>query len=180
MAQIKLTKQQQQLIAATVLSVGAFGYIYFTFFWMPLAKKITETTAKIDAVEKKIEKAQQLAARLPRLEAELVRLNDQAVEAEKRLPKKKAAPEILVTVGNLAVKHHVTLVSFNPGAISNKAFFSELSYPMSVKGSFHSIGKFFAAVSLEERIFNLQNVVYTGGEGELTVTFTLVSYQYKG
>jgi type IV pilus assembly protein PilO len=182
MAQIKLTKQQQQMIVAGILILGGFGYSYYTFFWAPIARKIEDTKATIEKVEAKINKAKQVSARLPRLEAELVRLNDQAVEAERRLPKKKSVPEILVTVGGLAEKNHVTLVSFTPGAIVAKQFFSELNYPISVKGSYHNIGRFLASIALEERIFNVQNVLYgeAAPDGTMTVTFTLISYQYKG
>ncbi len=152
------------------------------FFWSPTSAKIKDAKAKIEEIEAKIEKAQLQAARLPRLEQELVRLNEQAIEAERRLPKKRSVPDILVTVSELAAENHVDLMSFSPGGVSNKQFFSELNFPISVKGGFHSIGKFLAALSLEERIFNVQNVVY-GEEspaGEMMVTFTLVSYQYKG
>lgn len=183
MAQIKLTKQQQQMIFLAFVILGGGGYAFVAFFWLPISQKKTETRAKIEAVEAKIEKAQQQAARLPRLEQELLRLSEQAVEAEDRLPKKKSVPEILVTVSELATRNHVELVSFAPGPIAQKQYFSELNYPMSVKGSYHNIGKFFAAIALEQRIFNVQNVVYptpSGGGGEMTVTFTLISYQYKG
>ena len=39
-----------------------------------------------------------------------------------------------------------------------------------------------AAVALEERIFNVKDVIYpsAGADGEMTVTFTLLTYQYKG
>ena len=182
MAQIKLTKQQQQMIVAGALMFGAFGYSYFTFFWAPISRKIDETRAQIEKIEAKINKAKQVSARLPRLEQELVRLNEQAQQAERRLPRKKSVPDILVTVGKLAARHRVDLVSFTPGDMVNKQFFSELNYPISVKGSFHNIGKFLAAVALEERIFNVQNVTYSEASltGDMTVTFTLVSYQYKG
>lgn len=182
MAKIKLTKQQQQMAALGVLMLGGFGYSYFTFFWSPISTKIKDTRAKITDVEAKIQKAQQQAARLPRLEAELVRLNDQAVEAETRLPKKKSVPEMLVTISTLAEKNRVELLTFSPGATTNKQFFSELNYPMTIKGSYHNIGKFLAAIALEDRIFNVQNVIYSdaSGSGEMSVSFTLVSYQYKG
>src|SRR4051812_41404112 len=119
MAKIKLTKQQQQIIAAGTVMTIAFGYSYVTFFWAPISAKIDDAKGKIEAVEAKIVKAQQQAARLPRLEAELVQLNEQAVEAERRLPKKKSVPDILVTVSGLATKHHVELISFAPGGASN-------------------------------------------------------------
>ena len=182
MAQIKLTKQQQQTLAVGAVLLAAGGYAYFAFFWLPISKKIKDTQETITTVEAKILKATQQAARKDRLNAELLLLSDQAAEAEKRLPKKKSVPEILVTVSELAAKQHVELMSFSPGATANKQFFSELNYPMSVKGTFHNIGKFFAAISLEQRIFNVQNVNYPAPDttGEMTVTFTLVSYQYKG
>ena len=179
---IKLTKQQQQMLGLGVLMLAGFGYSYVAFFWLPMSQKIKDSKAKIEVIEGKITKATQQAARLPRLREELKRLNTQAEEAELRLPKKKSVPDILTAIGGLAAKYHVDMVSFAPGPVANKQFFSELNYPMSVKGSYHNIGKFFAAVGLEERIFNIANVVYSAPDasGVMTVTFTLVSYQYKG
>lgn len=181
MAQIKLNKQQQQLLIATLLMVGAFGYIYIAFFWLPISDKISDTQKQMDEVEAKIDKAQQQAGRKDKLEKELLRLSDAAVEAERRLPKDKDVPNILVTVSDLAARYHVQLISFSPGGSVNKQYFIELDYPVSVKGSYHNIGKFLAALALEERIFNVQNVAYAEpSSGVMTVTFTLISYQYKG
>lgn len=183
MAKITLSKSQQQILAAAVVGLGAFGYVYAAFFWLPISQKIKETNHKIEEVEAQIEKATRQAARLPRLEAEIVQLNQAAIEAEKRLPKKKSVPDILVTVSALAAKHHVALQNFSPGGQKSQQFFIEWSYPVTVKGTFHNIGKFLAAVALEERIFNVQSVVYSGASeetGEMSVSFTLLSYQYKG
>lgn len=180
---IKLTKQQQQYLAVGVVLFGAFCYVYIAFFWSPISKRTAEVQKQIEEVEAKIDKAQRQAARLPRLEAEILELNAKAVEAEKRLPRKKSVPDILVTLSALAEKYHVVLVSFTPGQQKSLAFFNELNYPVSVKGSFHNIGKFLAAVALEERIFSVQNVIYgepAGEAGEMAVNFTLIAYQYKG
>lgn len=179
---IKLTKQQQQMVAAGVVGLGAFGYIYMAFFWLPISKKKEETVKKIEETEAKIDKARSKAGRLHQLEAELVRLNEQAIEAEKRLPKKKSVPDILVTVTNHAERYQVQLVTFTPGKENSKQFFSELTYPIAVRGTYHNIGKFLAALALEERIFNVENVVYSEplADGNMQVTFTLISYQYKG
>lgn len=179
---IKLTKQQQQLIVAVVLGLGGFGYIYVAFFWMPISASIEENSKKIEEIEGKIDNAKQVAARLPRLEMELKALNDKEAEAERRLPKDKDVPDILVTVGELAQENNITLQSFTPGPAAAKPFFVELSYPITVQGNFHNIGKFLAALSLEERLFNVQNVTYGAEDasGVMVVNFTLVSYQYKG
>lgn len=177
---IKLTKDQQKYLAAAVVGVALFGFLYWKFFWSPISMKITEVRAKIEELDGKIARAKQQAARLPLLEKELVTLNEQAVEAEKRLPRTKSVPDILVTLSTLAQKNRVIVASFTPGAQKAQQYFTELNYPVQVRGSFHSIGKFLAALSLEERIFNVLNVTFSGSGPDLTVTFTLVSYQYKG
>jgi len=180
---INLTTRQKQYLGAGVLVLGALGYCYLTFFWAPISQQIGEVKAKIADAEKKIQKATHQAARLPSLEAQLVTLNEQAVAAEKRLPKKKSVPDILVTVSEIASKYHVTLLSFTPGGQKSQQYFTELSYPITARGSFHSVGKFLAGLAIEERIFNVQNITYAEGGpdgAEIQVSFTLLSYQYKG
>ena len=180
---IKLTKQQQQYLAAGVVTAVALGYCYFTFFWSPISQSIDQTSSKMAEAEGKIEKATREAARLPHLEEELATLSQQEAEAERRLPVKKSVTDILVTVSDMAEQHGVVLLTFSPGSQKSQQFFTELSYPVSVRGTFHEVGKFLAALALEERIFNIQNVVYgeaNAETGEMQVTFTLISYQYKG
>ncbi|MBI4386832.1 MAG: type 4a pilus biogenesis protein PilO [Elusimicrobia bacterium] len=183
---IQLTKAQQQLLVAAVLFVGGGGYAYIRYFWLPFSKRINEAKTKIEEVDRKIEKAQSQAARLDRLKKELEMLSQQAADAEKRLPKSKDIPAIIDTLSRLTRRYHVELRSFAPGAPAQKEFFTEIPYALNVSGSYHDIGRFFAAIASEERIFNVRNVSYTPGSVSasgvqlLNVVFTLVSYQYKG
>ncbi|MEK7383667.1 MAG: type 4a pilus biogenesis protein PilO [Elusimicrobiota bacterium] len=179
---IKLSRQQQQYLGAGAVFLGLFVVLYVKFFWLPISQSKAEFSDKIAQIEAKITKAEAQASRLKRLQDELASLNEQAGEAEKRLPKTKSVPEILLALSRLAQKGRVTLQTFSPGPQKSQQYFTELSYPMTIKGSYHNIGRFFAAVSLEERIFNVKDVVYpaAGSDGEMTVTFTLLTYQYKG
>lgn len=179
---IKLTKEQKQYLAAGVFFLGGFGYVYMSFFWLPFSQKIKEFEEKIAATDKEIEMAKAQAARLPRIEAELVLLNQQAVEAERRLPRVKSVPDILVTLTTLAKKYSVDIIAFSPGGQQSREFFFELNYPVTVRGSYHNLGRFLAALALEERIFNVQTVNFGGvsDKGTLSIAFTLLSYQYKG
>lgn len=179
---IKLTKQQQQVVAAAVLGTGAFVYVYVQFFWLPISKKTAKVKAEIAVLERDIQTAQRQAARLPDLERQLVSLNERKLEAEKRLPKTKSVSDILVTLDTLGAKHGVMLLSFAPGPSKQQQYFIEYRFPVGVRGSFHSVGKFLAALALEERLYNVFNVNYpTPSEtsGEMMVNFDLVSYQYK-
>lgn len=179
---IQLSKQQQQYLGAgAVLFVIGAG-VYIKFFWLPISDKRAELTEQIEQIEQKISKAEAQASRLTRLQAELASLNQQAIEAEKRLPKDKDVPDILVTLSRLAEKNRVTILGFSPGPQKSQQYFIELQYPMTVKGSYHNIGRFLASIALETRIFNMKDVVYPAadGQGEMSVTFTLLTYQYKG
>ena len=180
---IKLSKQQQQYLAVGVVGLGAFIFCYVKFFWLPISKKIDDVNGKIAGLDRDIQAAQRQAARLPDLEKLLVSLNERKLEADKRLPEKKFVTDILVTVGGLAKKNRVALTNFAPGPTKKQQYFIELRYPVSVKGSFHNIGKFLAALALEQRLYNVYDVAYSepaGDTGEMAVTFTLASYYREG
>jgi type IV pilus assembly protein PilO len=179
---IKLTKQQQQTVAACVLGAGAFVYCYVQFFWFPISKKTSELQAQIEGLEKDIQSAQREAGRLDKLSKELVSLNERKIEAEKRLPKNKSVPDILVALDSLGDQYGVSLMSFSPGVSKSQQYFIEYRFPVSIKGTFHDIGRFLAALSLEQRLYNVYDVKYpepSEDSGQMQVNFTLVSYQYK-
>lgn len=179
---IQLSKQQQQYLGAGAVLFLVGAGLYVKFFWLPISDKRKELEDQITQIEAKIAKAEAQASRLTRLQSELATLNQQAIEAEKRLPKDKDVPDILVTLSRLAEKNRVSIQAFSPGPQKGQQYFTELSYPMTIKGSYHNVGRFFAALALETRIFNVTNVVYPGadGSGEMMVTFILLTYQYKG
>lgn len=179
---LKLTRQQQQYAVAGALFLAGGGFSYFRYFWIPTSARIRETTEKIKAVEEKISKAKGQAGRLPTIQKELERLNQQAVEAEKQLPRNKNLPAVIVTMGGLARKNNVEIRSFMPGGSAQKEYYIEVPYTLSMQGTYHNLARFFASVALEERIFNVRNVIYgaPNAEGKLSVTYTLISYQSKG
>jgi type IV pilus assembly protein PilO len=179
---IQLTKQQQQSLGAGVFLFLVAGGLYVKFFWLPISQEMSELSTQIADIDTKVRKATAQASRLQKLQDELTKLSKQAAEAELRLPKTKSVADILVALSGLASSNRVAIQSFSPGPSKTQQYFIELSYPMAVRGSYHNIGRFFAAVALEARIFNIKDVVYpaAGGDGQMTVTFTLLTYQYKG
>ncbi len=178
----QLSKQQRQYLGAGAFFLVVGSVLYVKFFWLPISQKRSDLTDQIAQIDLKIAKANAQASRLQRLQAELATLNQQAIEAERRLPRAKSVPDVLVTLASLAQQYRVNIQSFSPGPQKSQQYFIELSYPMTVVGSYHNIGRFLAAVALEERIFNVKDVMYpaAGGDGTMSVTFTLLTYQYKG
>lgn len=179
---IQLSKKEQQYVGAGAIGVLLLLAAYVQFFWLPISAAKAEAREKIAQIEAKIDKARKQASRLDQLRLDLEALNKQAAQAELRLPRTKDVPNMLLTLSALAQKQRVSVVSFSPGPIREQQYFRELNYPVSIKGTYHNVGRFLAALALEERIFNVQSVSYPApdGLGEMTVTFTLLSYQYKG
>lgn len=178
---LKLTPKQMQIVAGGLVGLGVGGFLYFKFFWLPVAGRIQTARASVEEVEGKINKAKAQAARLPQIEREIVILQQQATDAERRLPKNKDVPAIIDTIASLARKHKLSLTSFAPGSQAAKNYFIEVPYAIVGKATFHDLGRFFSALALEERIFNVRGVTFLGGsDGSVQVSFQLISYQYKG
>ncbi len=184
---IELTKEQQQYLVFAVLVIGGGGFSYVKYFWLPTSEKIKETAAKIEEVDKKIQKAQRQAGQLNKIKTQLAQLNEEAEKVEKQLPKDLDLPGVIDTVSNLAKKNAVLISSFGAPSSATKAHFKEITFMIAASGSYHDLGRFLAALALEERIYNARNLNFSigagaspGGESNLTVTMQLVSYQYKG
>src|SRR4051812_32787685 len=102
---MSLTKQQQQYLGAGAFLLVVAAGMYAKFFWLPISSRMDELTDQIAQIEAKIRKAEAQASRLDKLQAELASLNQQAIEAEKRLPKDKDVPDILVTLAKLSERN---------------------------------------------------------------------------
>ncbi|MFA6316608.1 MAG: type 4a pilus biogenesis protein PilO [Elusimicrobiota bacterium] len=178
----KLTKQQQQILVGVVVGLGGLGFVYVKFFWLPTSARITAAETVIEDLSKKIAVAKATAARKPKILEELAMLNEAALDAEKRLPKTKSFPDILVTVQALARKYDVSLLNLGPQGQKAQMYYVELPYAAQVRGAYHNIGKFLASLALEERIYNVSGVTLSAPneQGVMQVSFILTSYQYKG
>lgn len=177
---IKLTKEQQQYVVLAVMVLGGGGYGYIKYFWMPTSAEIKKNNVAIESTEKEIAKAKGNAGKLKRIQKELELLNKTAEEAEKRLPKEEDFPSVVDTITDLARKYNVRLNSFSTGASQDKQHFIEITYTLNGAATYHDLGRFFASLSLQERIFNVENVNYTPNGETVSVSFKLLSYKYKG
>ncbi|MBI4051320.1 MAG: type 4a pilus biogenesis protein PilO [Elusimicrobia bacterium] len=180
----QLTQEQQKMLFLGVVIFVAGIYSYVKFFWSPISKRIEETQTKIEEVEKKIASAKAQEKRLPQLERELAQLNEQVVAAERRLPKKKEVPDLIYTLSDLGRKFRVEIRSIAPQGQSEKEYFREVMYGLTILGNYHSVAQFLTALGISERIFNTRNLVLAPSSGApgitLQATFQLLAYQYKG
>ena len=183
MDKIQLTKEQIGQIAAGVLFGGLFIYAYLVYFWLPTAKKIEENSKKVASIETDIGRARMQKAKYKDLEAKLASLREEKEAAQKKLPRERKLPDLLRTVTALSRRYDVSIQSITPAGSAQVEYFNRVSYGISIKGDYASIGRFLTALGLEERILTTENLVMTatpGSESSASASFTLVAYQYNG
>ena len=180
--QISLDKKAQQALAAAAGGAAALLSLYLWLLWLPLSGQIAAEHKNLSDVDAKIARATQEAQKKHRLDLELALLNQAAAEASQRLPQNEDIPAVLVSVSDLAEEYHVQLQSFASQKAIGRGFFNEIDFSVSIQGTYNDIGRFFAALSLQERIFNAADAAYGAPNtaGLIPAHFTLIAYQYKG
>lgn len=176
-----ISKEELTKIAAGVVVSALFFYVYFAYFWSPYSKKIEENKGKIAKIDKDIADARKAKEEFKDLEVKLKDLEIQKTEAEKRLPREKKVPDLLKTVKTLSDRHSVKITAISPGNSAKDQYFTKVNYSMTVTGKYHDVGKFFAAVALEERILTMENAVISPlirEDASCSVGFILSAYQH--
>ncbi len=183
MNKIQLTKEQIGQIVAGVLFGGLFLYAYLFYFWLPTAKKIDENSHKIASMESDIGRAKIQKAKYKDLELKLDSLRAEKEAAQKKLPRERKLPDLLRTITALSRQYNVDIQSITPAGSAQVEYFNRVSYSISLKGDYASIGRFLTALGLEERILTSENLTITatpGAAASASASFTLVAYQYNG
>lgn len=182
MANIKLTKQQQQILALAVLGVLGGGFVYIKYFWLPIMKARTELDTKLTAVKEQIKEAKKAQAQLKDIEKALVGLEKELTVLTQRLPKDRDIPGIITKMSELTRRYGLEMTRVSVGLSTpqkDKGYF-ENNYTLAIRGTYHNIGRFLASLVLEERVLATKNVSFgtPDTEGKHSINLSLVAYQY--
>ncbi len=178
MKNLEIDKNTLVKIVGGLLIIGVLTYIYVFYFWIPFSKKIAELEKKNSEIELSINKAKTIIAKYPDLQKKLQELKTQKEEMKKKIPADRNISELFRLIKKIADKNSIVINSINPIGTVNETHYFRITYNITVKGSYHSIGRFIGEVASEDRILNIENLVIGGGEEESTVVFNLISYQY--
>jgi type IV pilus assembly protein PilO len=183
MNKINLTKEQITQIVAGVVFGGVFVYFYLFYFWVPISKKIDVNQKKVASMEADINKAKMQKAKYKDLTAKLQQLQADKEAAQKKLPHERKLPDLLRTITTLSRKYHINVLNITPNGSAPVEYFTRNAYSITMKGNYHDVGRFLTALGLEERIMTSENMSMSatnGAETSVSVSFTLVAYQYNG
>lgn len=177
MKDIEIEKDTLLKIVLAILIVGGFAYIYLSYFWFPLSKKIDDLEKNNSKMEKDIMSAKNKIAKYNDLQVKLSELRNQKEELKKKIPTDKNISELLKIVKKIADNNGIIIESISPLGTVNESSYFRITYNMTIKGSYHNIGSFFGEIASQDRIINVENLTLSGGEVS-NANFVLVSYQY--
>lgn len=177
MRDIQINKETLLRIILAILIVGGVVYLYLSYFWLPISKKIAELEKKNIEMERQITSAKKTIAKYPDLQKKLSELQAQKEELKKKIPGDRNISDLFKMIKKIADKNSISIESISPGGIVNEGYYFRITYNMTVKGSYHNIGRFLGEIAVQDRILNIENLTIGGGESSVA-TFVIVSYQY--
>ncbi|MCX7641806.1 MAG: type 4a pilus biogenesis protein PilO [Elusimicrobiales bacterium] len=177
MKNIKIDKDVVLKLFLLILIIFGFLYIYLSYFWFPISKNIKSLESKNKEMEKEISRAKNIITKYPDLQKKLLELQNQKESLKKKIPIDKNISDLFRIVKKLADKNSIYIDSIVPGDTVNENYYFRITYNLVIKGSYHDIGRFFAELSLQDRIIHIENLTMSGGDVSIA-SFVLVSYQY--
>jgi type IV pilus assembly protein PilO len=151
----------------------------------PIEEDCEKTQAKIDQLEREIEKGLAAKADLPRLEEDIRNYELDLDRLRRILPTKRETDDLIKRLKHLTERGNFRLTRFVPGNIIDRDFFYEVPVTVGLDGTYHELGLFFDRLSGFSRIINVDNLeispVRGGGSQGFTIqaTFTQRTFIYK-
>lgn len=122
----------------------------------------------------------QLAANLPLYLEQLTVMETQFSELLKMLPSKNEMPSLLDDLTFVATDSGLKMSSLSWQKEIDRGFYIEFPINMSVKGSYHQIGKMVGAVAKLPRIVSLHDFSITQDDaGQLNMNIQAKTYRFK-
>ena len=170
------------ILAVLVLVVFGLEYQMFYAEKQQELERLRKQTAdlKVQLIEN-----QAIADNLPKFQEEVNILNEQLKQAIALLPNDADIHELFRQLSIVAKKANVELLSFKPGGVVSRGFYSDVSMDIRLEGSYHDIAVFLDQVGKMRRIVNTSNLVFGAPKfGTETPTMTVecrtTTYLFSG
>ena len=175
----KLSPVQRILIYVGTLLILVGCVVYFLY--MPKWTMKGELQTEFDDLSSQLVIARKNAAKLPGLRAEMKVEEEKFQEASKALPENKEIPSLLTSISQSGSEAGLEFLLFQPGAETNKNFYSEIPVSVKVVGGYHNVAEFFDRVASLSRIVTIRDIVMSpasGKENQLNTSCSAVTYKF--
>jgi type IV pilus assembly protein PilO len=180
---LRLKAPLKAAITAGVLVV--IGGIYYMLFYSDLAQEIT--TAERGAAQLKTEKESYEKRKREYLayREELRKLTEEQRELLKALPKKAEIPSFMSSVQEQAELCGLEVLTMNIDSEATEELYVRIPVRMEVRGSYHTLTRFFKNISELRRIVNIENFAMAvdrsdtdNGPPKLRAKFVAATFRY--
>ena len=178
---ISMEPRLKLMIMALILAVPVI--IYALFVYMPYFDEKGRLSEEKRRLESELATVRTKAGELQQLQQELAETQEMFASKAALLPEGKEIPKLLKDISSLGTAAGLEFLSFKPMPEQPKDFYEEIPISISLKGPYHSIGRFFDSVSKLERIVSVGDMKMSSparenNEMTLKTDCQLVTYRF--
>lgn len=178
---LKLPLYQRLLMILLVAGLIIAGYIYFLH--LPAQQVLVDQNAKNGKLLIKLQESRRIANNLPRFKAEYEQMKKRLELALNELPNKSEIPSLLSSIAGLARDNGLEVIEFKPAKEVAQGFYAKVPVSLKLSGSYHEMALFCEAVSMLDRIVNVENITLgkaktTDGQTQLSITSSAITYRF--
>ena len=141
-------KDKKTIYAMVVaLMILACGYFVYTYMWEPFTLEQQRLEGELKKAEAELSKINVQRGRVAKLEADLVAAENEFVRLKEMFPEDEKVPLRLQDLYAVLRSAGVQIQKFSPSGKTEKEFFVEHRYSVTVNSGYHMLGYLFAEIA---------------------------------
>ncbi len=187
---IKLTKKQQQNIAAAVIITGAAIFGYVKYLYTPLTAKVQKKQEVLEQKKKELSEARRMVSQYAAFLQEQHEINAKIDFMNSRLPKNVSIADVIDQITKQATMSNIAIIEFAPGKEYNRGDYREYEVGANFSTNFRDLGEFLTRLGYIKRVISPSGLrisrISTGsgnisgpGVRNISVELTLNLYSYN-
>lgn len=163
------------------LFVGLFTSVGYLVV-LPLRESNLAAAHEVQQLTSTVRKNRSTFAELEQLRQEFAKTEERADAIRERIPGSRQEAEVLENLSRLAQRHHLEIVDYRRGGVSDGEQFSRVQIDLQCQGSFHAICYFINAVAKLERLTSIDKlqIQTTADEQHYPVAMSIALYYRNG
>jgi type IV pilus assembly protein PilO len=169
-----LSRPKSHKIAILVGTLALMTFVYWQYFYSPLAEEYKKAEEKVAELEKKIADEKRRVASLSKLKEAVRELEAKLKTVLQELPDNSGIDQLIDSISDKARDAGLEITLFNRKADILKDFYVEVPVAITVEGTYHQVATFFDEVSRLDRIVNINSIaIHNPKESPEQVTLTV-------
>jgi Tfp pilus assembly protein PilO len=149
---IKLTKQQQQNIAAAALIIAGVLFVYIKYFFLPNNKALSDKTAVLEQKKKDLNDARSMVAKYDEFLKNASEINYRTDFINRRLPAEANISDTIRELTKRATEYNISIINFEPGIQTNKGEYNQTEIKIHFLTTYNDLGNFLTSIGYIERL----------------------------